>query len=453
VDDLIRGLGDSTARLDMTDSTTVATGSINSTLGSSSSCGSSSTGPSNTATSTVDGAPKSTTKALDDFLHRVAQEATDHVFREELVEQKDGKQVVYKVDPASACGTSSTCVDKLTSNPIRFLVTANTDDSLNVSLLIGEARYNPGTSVLASNKLSIRVDLAEAMSAIRLYVNADNQKDLPDHLSGAVQGTVEKRAADDFLISGSVIQKFDLLVGQGKGKPVAVTVQPSDPTTQLTINAVTNTLGYSVNAGAIDVQVAGAAVCNYKCGTPEQTGTFAGHLGGYTGQFAVTKGAQELNFSGLGLGNDTSYVALNNDRLGSLDVNPNNGRKFNVNFKKTDEGTLVTFDPALDIKLALMLNKLSESLRVDMPTWLSDEIFEVMLGGAAKPSVLVPAPNCDVYGNLTTKSQLKVVSGDLSVSETSSPKVDVTAGMCLLPVDTTDSKASPFSRLKAGTCQ
>jgi hypothetical protein len=231
-------------------------------------------------------------------------------------------------------------------------------------------------------------------------------------------------------------------------------VQPSDPTWELTLNSATNTLGYSVNLGAIDGSVAGAAVCNSKCGSTEKDGTFSGHFGGYSLNTSVSKGATELTVSNVGLGNDTSYVALNNDRLGSLDVNANNGRKFSMNFKKTDGGTLVTFEPALDIKLALMLNKLSDSMRVDMPSWLSDEIFEVMLGGAAKPSVLIPAPACDSNGNATTKSQLKVVTGELTLSSTSlSSKVDVAAGMCVLPVDGSDSKANPVSRLKAGTCQ
>jgi hypothetical protein len=115
---------------------------------------------------------------------------------------------------------------------------------------------------------------------------------------------------------------------------------------------------------------------------------------------------------------------------------------------------LVTFEPALDIKLALMLNKLSDSLRVDLPDWLSDQIFEVMLGGAAKPSVLVPAPVCDAFGGSTSKSQLQVVTGDLTLSSSSpSTRVAVTTGMCLLPVDGADGDANPISRLKAGTCQ
>ncbi len=447
VDELIVGLADSTAQLDTSNSTTVVTQGANSALGSSSACPTS-TSADGSSSGTID------TQGLDDFLNQVAKEAKDHVFREEFVELKDGNQVVYKIDPAAACGTNTSCAQKLTANPVRFLVTANTDDTLNVSLLVGEARDIPGTAVLGPEKLSVRVDLAEAMAAVRLYMTADDQKNLPDHLNGVIEGALEKRADSDFAISTSVVEKFDLLVGQAKGKPVAVTVLPSSPTTQLTLDSITNTVGYSANLGAVDVQVAGAAVCDDTCGTKEQAGTFSAHLGGFTGAFSTRKAATELTFSGLGLGNDTSQVALNGDPLGTLDVNPNNGRQLSVNLKKTAEGTLVTFDPALDLKLAMMLNKLSESLRVNMPDWLESEIFDVMLGGAAKPSVLVPAPACDAYGDVTSKSELEVVTGNLTLSESSVPgSVSVAAGMCLLPVDGVDSQANPFSRVRAGTCQ
>ena len=444
VDELIVGLADTTTQIDTTNSTKVATDSIGTSLGSSSACGSTGGGSSGT----ID------TSGLDDFLHQVAKEAKDHVFREEFVELKDGNQVVYKIDPAAACGTNTSCVQKLTANPLRFLVTANTDDSLNVSLLVGQARHTPATAVLGAKKVSARVNLAEAMASVRLYMTAADQQDLPEHLNGVLEGSLEKLADFNFAISTSVIEKFDLLVGQAKGKPVAVTVLPSSPTGLLTLNSVTNTFGYTANLGAVDVQVAGAAVCDDTCGTKEQTGTFSGHLGGFTGDFSTRKAATDLTFSGLGIGNDTAQVALNGSPLGTLDVNPNNGRKFSMNFKKTTEGTLVTFDPALDIKLAMMLNKLSESLRVDMPAWLESEIFEVMLGGAAKPSVLVPAPTCDAYGDVTSKSELKVATGSLSLTETSLPSpVSVAAGMCLLPVDGLGSKVAPFSRVQSGTCR
>jgi hypothetical protein len=448
VDDLVTGLANSTGRLDTTGSADPAAGGVGAVLGSASAC------PSTTPDTSAGVVPSSTTDGLGDLLRDVAKEAQEHVFRPELVEVDDGSQVVYKVDPAVACGSNPSCAQKLTQYPVRFLVTANADGSLNVALLIGEARHNPATAVLGPQRLSLRANLAEVLDVIRLYTDAQDQQDLPERLGGVVAGTIEKRAESDFAISASILEGFDLLVGQAKGKPVAVTVQPTDPAALLTLNSLTNTLGCAANLGAVDVQIAGTAVCDDSCGQSEQTGTFSGHLGGVTSQFTLSQGATELTFSALGLGSDTSFVALNNNRLGTLDVNPNNGRKLSVTFKKTAGGTLVTFDPALDLKLAMMLNKLSESLRVDMPAWLGDEIFDVLLGGDPKPSVLIPAPTCDAYGTPVSKSEVEVVTGTLSLAATSLPTpVTVTAGMCLLPVDSVASDAHPFTQVAAGVCQ
>ena len=450
VDELLTGLANSTARIDSTGSTAAVSDGLGAAVGSSSAC------PASTPTSggSADDVPQSTTDGLDDFLRNVVKEVQEHVFRAEFVESEDGKQVVYKMDPVAACDTDATCLQKLTQYPMRFAVTANSDDTLDVAMLIGEARHNPGTAVLGPTKVSARVNLAVALDVIRLYTDAEDQADLPDRLAGVVAAAVEKRAENDFVISGSLLERFDLLVGQAKGKPVAVTVQPSDPAVQLSINSATNTLGYAANLGAADVQVAGAAVCDDQCGTSEQTGTFSGHLGGLSSQFTLTQGATELTFSALGLGNDTAFVALNNEPLGTLDVNANGGRKLSVSFKKVTGGTLVTFDPALDIKLAIMLNKLSESLRVDMPDWLGNEIFDVMLGGAPQPSVLIPTPTCDIYGTPISKNQLQVASGTLSLSASSlAAPVTVAAGMCLLPVDGAAGDAHPFSQVQAGVCQ
>lgn len=448
VDELIVGLADSASRVDTSGGTSAATDGFQGAFGSSS-C----PAPAGSASSTDDGTA-TITQGLDDFLHRLAEEAREHVFREDRVEVRDGNQVVYKIDPASACGDSVECLEKLTANPLRFAVTASADDTLNIALMVGDARLSPASAVLGPSKLSVRGDLAKGLEAVRLFVDAADQADLPERLVGVFEGGLEKRAPGDFAITSSLVEKFDLLVGQGKGKPVAVTVQPSVPTAKLTLNSITNTVGYSLAVGAADVQVAGTAVCNSDCGSREKNGSFSGHVGGLRGAFTVSKGATEVTLTGLGLGNDTAYVALDGDRLGTLDVNANQGRSLSLTFKKTTEGTLVTFEPALDIKLALMLNKLSESLRVDMPDWLSNEIFEVMLGGAAKPSVLIPAPVCDAYGNATSKDELQVASGTLTLSASSlASPVEVTAGMCLLPVDGADSNANPVSQVRSGACK
>lgn len=455
VDDVLTGLADATTDLDTTDSTSVATDGLSAALGSSRCDNARSSDVTTTAADGVDSIPETTTNSLSELITRVRDEAKEHVFREDLVESQDGNQVIYKMSPAEVCDDNTDCIDKLTQNPLRFAVTANTDDTLNVAMLVGQDRHNPASATLANGKLAVRGNLAEVMDSLRLFMSTEEQKDLPEKLVGTVEWSIEKRATGDFVISSSILERFELLTGQANGKPVSVSVQPSSPTSQITINSVTNSIGFRENIGTIDVSVAGAAVCDdMNCGAPEQAGNFGLHLAGFTGAFETTAGATEVTFSDLGLGPNSSYLAVNGQNLTTVDVNPNDGRKFSMNFKKTAEGTLVTFEPALDLKVAMAMTRLSESMRVDMPDWLFDEVFDVTLGGAPKPSILIPAATCDADGNATTEEQLKVITGSLSLDATSlSNPVEVVAGMCLLPTESNASEPHPFTLLTSGTCQ
>jgi hypothetical protein len=456
IDEVIAGFGDAAAQTDTTDSTTIAGDGLNAAVGNNP-CGTNgSSSATNSASSTVNTGPKEATDALNKVLKQVRDEAKEHVFRQELVESADGNQVTYKVDPAQACGSNSDCIEKLTNNPLRFVVTANTDNSLDVALLVGQDRHSPATAHLGDTKISVRGNLAEVMDVVRLFTSADQQKDLPEKLVGSVEWSLEKRGPGDFVLASSIVERFELLTGKAKGKPISVTVQPSSPTSQFTINSNTNSLGFKENIGTVDVAVAGTAFCenNTKCGTKEQTGTFGLHLAGLTAEFATVPNATELTFSGLGLGPESSYLALNGQHLTTVDLNPSSGRRFSINFKKTDEGTLVTFDPALDLQIAMAMTNLSESLRVDMPDWLMNEVFDVTLGGAPKPSILIPAATCDSNGNSSVKQQLKVVNGQLILDSSSlASPVEVVAGMCLLPVESNATNPNPMSLVESGVCQ
>jgi hypothetical protein len=236
---------------------------------------------------------------------------------------------------------------------------------------------------------------------------------------------------------------------------VSVSIQPTSPTSQITINSNTNSITFSENIGTVDVTAAGSAVCgDLKCGTPEEAGTFGLHVAGLTGQFATSAGATEVTFSELGLGADTSYLSLNGQKLTQVDLNPSSGRKFSMNFKKTDAGTLVTFEPELDLSVAMAMSNLSEKMRIDMPDWLSNEVLDVTLGGAPKPSVLIPSKVCDASGTVTTKDQIEVIAGKLSLDATSiAAPVEVMAGMCLVPVENAENLTHPMTLVTSGVCQ
>lgn len=455
VDEILTGLADATNEVDTTDSTSIVSDGLNAAVGSNPCGTSSSSGVVSTASSATDSVPASTTNALGEAIAKIRDEAKEHVFRSDLVESDDGNKVVYKIAPTEVCDSNTECIDKLTRNPVRFAVTANSDDTLNVALLVGQDQHSPATAVLGTNKLSVRGNLAEAMDTLRLFLSTEEQKDLPEKFAGVLEWSIEKRSEGEFAISSSVIERFELLTGQAKGKPISVTVQPTTPTSQITINSITNTVGFKENVGTVDVSVAGAAICgDMTCGTAEQSGVFGLHLAGLSGEFAATAGAEELTFSGLGLGAETSHLAVNGKPLTSVDVNPNSGRKFSINFKKTAEGTLVTFEPELDLSIAMAMTNLSESMRTDMPDWLMNEVFDVTLGGAPKSSILIPAAGCDANGNASTKDQLKVVTGTLTLDSTSlTNPVEVVAGMCLVAVDSSADQPNPMTLVASGACE
>lgn len=447
VDEVLSGLADATDQMENTSGTSAAGDGLTVIFGSDP-C-------SPTSSSPADTVPEETTNALGELIKKVRDEAKSHVFRQDLVESDDGSRVVYKMVPAEVCNSNTECIDKLTANPIRFAVTANSDDTLNVALLVGQEPRNPANAVLGENKLAIRGDLAEAMETLKLFLSTSEQADLPNKLAGSIEWSIEKRAAGEFVISTALLSRFELVTGQTTGKPVSVTVQPTTPTSQITLNSNTNSVSFSENIGTVDVSAAGTAICDgLKCGAPEEAGTFGLHVAGLTGSFATSAGATEVTFSDLGLGADTSNLTLNGQALTEVDLNPNSGRKFSMNFKKTDRGTLVTFEPELDLSIAMAMNHLSETAKVDMPDWLSNEILDVTLGGAPKPAVLIPAKICNADGSTTTKDQLEVATGTLTLGATSiAAPVEVTAGMCLVPAENTENLTHPMARVASGVCQ
>jgi hypothetical protein len=227
VDEILTGLADATNEVDTTDSTSIVSDGLNAAVGSNPCGNSSSSGVVSTASSATDSVPASTTNALGEAIAKIRDEAKEHVFRSELVESDDGNKVVYKIVPTEVCDGNTECIDKLTQNPVRFAVTANSDDTLNVALLVGQDQHSPATAVLGTNKLSVRGNLAEAMDTLRLFMTTEAQKDLPEKFNGVLEWSIEKRSEGEFVISSSLVERFELFTGQAKGKPIAVTVQPT----------------------------------------------------------------------------------------------------------------------------------------------------------------------------------------------------------------------------------
>ena len=393
---------------------------------------------------------------LEQVIRDARQFAEDNIFREEFVESDDGTTVVYLIDPATACEEDADCVSKLTESPLRFAVNVLDDDSLSVRMLVGTDQHNPGSARLSDQALGLSVDLRELLNTVQLFMDEEERESLPNTLKGVLDLTLTQNAEQDFSLALSLVEDLELEVESEPGEIVTVNVGASQPTSEIRLNANTNALSWRQNLATVDVGVAGSLLCgeDSNCSTQEEQGTFRLHLAGVTGELDATLGSDEFVISGCGFGDETSYAALDDTQLVSMDLNPSSGRTLNIGFTDTAEGILVTFEPELDLAVATALSNLSESLRVDMPDWLFDEVFDVTLGGDPKPSILIRPPECDEFGEPIGDGQVEVAAGTLTLAATSlETPVTVEAGMCVVGVDSGKDEPHPFESVGAGVCE
>lgn len=446
VSNLFDGLADSVAAMEGDGGTSLLADSTEAALGTSS-CASADTASQD---SLLD------VSGLEEVLREAKDVANEYVFRTEFVESDDGTTVTYLIDPATACEGDPECVTELTENPIRFAVNVLEDDSLAVRLLVGADRHAPASMRLGDTALGLTADLAELMDSIELFMTPEDRAELPRAFAGVVDLSLVKEAEGKFTLSLSLLENLRLDVEEEPGKAVSITVAASEPTTELRLDANTNTMSWRQNLSTVDVAASGSLFCEDEpsCGTQEQQGTFHLHLAGATGEFELSSGTDQFSLRNWGFGSETSYLALNDTRLVSVDLNPNAGRTLNVHFSDVPEGILVSFEPSLDLKVATALTSLSESLRADLPEWLLDEVFDVTFGGAPKPSILIREPECDAYGQPLGDEEVEVQSGTLSFAATSLPApVTVDAGMCVVPVESSVEDPHPFMTIAAGVCE
>lgn len=392
---------------------------------------------------------------LEDTLRELRSFLEEEVFRPEFVESDDGRTVTYLIDPASACDDDVDCVSKLNTNPLRFAVNVLDDGSVLVHMLVGTARQNPVTLRMSDTALGLRADLGEAMGAVTLFVDPAERDELPSTLEGVVELALVKDAEGVFTLGLSLLEDLRLEVEPEPGKAVSVNVEASRPTSELHLDANAKSLSWRQNLATMDIAAAGSLFCedDSDCGTKERTGTFRLHLAGATGLLSATDGSNSVSLAACGLGDETSFVALNDERLVSVDLNPNTGRTLDVQFADTAEGIVVSFEPELDLSVAVALTHLSDSLRVDLPDWLSDEIFDVTFGGDPKPSVLIRRPEC-LDGVQIGDSQVQVTQGTLAFAATSlGEPVTVEAGMCVIDTDSSEEDPHPFTTIAAGICE
>jgi len=424
-------------------------------------------------------------KMLTDYVFNDAQVETDDgktivyvlkgdVFCKIAEEGGDG-EIPPKAEPAGPDGgadrpaddmeieeeSGPDCAEMLDKVSVRVKVESYTQGNLDVWILFGADMVNPIHIQLYKDMLAFEVDLAKAKAVVQMYVDAfaeEGDEDfLPDVFQGIVRIELKKIDLDRFELTYSVKETVKVAVTQGKDQ-YSVEVAPGSVSAEADKTAAT--LAWNANVGAVTVKLPYQTWIDMTWGEdeeggeytdgdekvppvpeepadditdgsepPQVSGTLNIFVAGLTGEMVVDTKAETIGITGLGLGNAASTVKLDAKTLLAIDLNKDDGRKFDLTFSLDGEDLVLGTKPLFDLALTFGMKAVAAEFE-DLPSFMLDETFSVLLDSATEPTIKLFAEGDD---GEDPASFLQVVKGKLTMKSTAAPDqtVVVEEGQCL----------------------
>jgi len=301
--------------------------------------------------------------------------------------------------------------------------------------------------------VSLNIDALR--SALTLFV--EDSSELPERMTGEVTLDVTFLEDDGIQVALSIVRAIGITFASEMGN-LELDVAEAVPFLSAIIDANNDRFLAAVAGPTIDLLAPLGFLVGTSCEvsiseqgnvgtdcTPETNGQTIGlHLAGLTGQIEASADSSAFSIQGFGFGAESSYVALNDDVVFTLDLNPNSGRTLDVTVSESDgEQLSLTVSPELDLQTEIDLFPFTDWL-TDLPEWTFGEVMGIAMTGSELPSVLASA---DDSGSI-----IEVLSGVLRLSSLVSQTAEIQSGECLfytLP-DSTDQH--PFDELSYGPC-
>jgi hypothetical protein len=337
------------------------------------------------------------------------------------------------------------CVANAAKANLRIRLTQPRANDVDLSLIVSDDDFEPLIVQLYHDRIGIKVDLAEGLKTLEAM--GENVEEVTS-LTGVLQLQLIKNAPIDYSLQFSILDDVALSLEGENGEQYAYSIVESSPTIDLRADGNTKTVSASYNYGAIQIlgpfskfvqmyldkgRETDAAETTGDAlplpAEPTYTGVVELLLSGYTGTLSYQAESDTFSFSDVSLGATTSTLKHNGNVLAALDLNPNDGRKFNATIRPetlSDGSTsaLVTLDPTIDVNLALNFSHVADQVPDLDPTLLNDKLRVWFTG--EDPSLVVE------------KERIRMTSGALHMTSEQNPEanVEVAQGMCLAQNDT-----------------
>jgi len=425
---------------------------------------------------------------LDEVAQDIVDELNKRVFVDSQIEEETGTSVTYLLSPAVFCAEdeeeggapdkkpaddisdplapeaeecldeeecgedSEDCAEFLDKVPVRLKFTSPAEGEIEVDILVGAEKAHVFRLEFYKDILAIEIDWAEAKAAIEVITKAFEAEDedtiLPDVLEGVVRLELKRDAAGKFTLSLVVKEalKEELTVD---GETYLIEVGPGS--ISATADKDSQTITFSADLGKVVMSFPYQLLvdASYEedeeggesaplmpddkadsTGEPESeapkvSGTVTVQLSGYSFTASAQAKSESFDLTNVGLGAETSFVKVNGDTIFSLDLNPADGRTFDLNVALDgDDNVTWTMSPKFDLSLLWNLAKVADDMK-DVPESMLSETWRFLVDGGTAQKIL--------FGESDDGRLLKMLEGKLTISSTAAPAetVVVDAGMCL----------------------
>lgn len=370
---------------------------------------------------TCDTAPTTSPLDLTTNAKELERWFAEHVFVAANIEAgapgADATHVVFRLQPASVCtrtkdeaGTETLdadCVKQLTQVPVRLTVSEPVAGDLDIAVTVGST--HPLDVALHHDGVAGTVSLGEAKAAndaMQAALGHPADPNFPSVFAGKVKAALTRNGPEDYTLALSVVEAVEIgnkPAGDPKHFDVKFGVRPNVATLQL--KGTEKTALASLDLGAVDAE----AALDLLFGRPDEetctsnadpskppdcqtvhhdprTGLLTGHLAGVSAAGLLTATDEAVHLTGVGLGNETSWVKFNGTTLFALDLNAQAGRRFDLTVVDAPNGPKYSVSPSLTVGLVHNLKPLVAQFP-DLPNWALDGTAGLVFDGAPAPTV------------------------------------------------------------------
>lgn len=370
----------------------------------------------------------------------------ERVFTEENIESRNASSTTFLLTGEDVCTDGTTtpsqgCVDQVNKLELRVRATPQSDNGMDLTLVIGPDRNEPVTFQVRRNSLALVIDLAQAKATAEFVASqGGTSSGLPRVMEGVIEFRLVKNADKDFTFSGSVLRDVRVEWDDSNGATRKFSTATASPLAALRIEAIPRRVSFDLDLRSTVLDLP------YK---PDLSRTgYAGtrlvsRLSGLSYSFTAQEGQTGFAVAHIGIGDAQSTVMLDNLVIVAADLNTVSGRHFDLKLASAADGLPVaTVAPEFDLATKFFLKPLKVDTDVSVPSFYEDETYRVLLTGGSAPAVKPVAADA-VTG---FPGGLKVIAGALTLSTTAAgvAPVVVSQGQCLVGRRTAPTGSHPL---------